>query len=208
MTYRTHVTLVADRSGSMGNLATEASGSINNFINEQAQSDVADFVTVTLIEFDDRINTVFGPVQVQEAPIYNLLPRGMTALNDAIHLAIVDTQTWIDSLPENEQPDKVIISITTDGFENSSQEVTRAEVKELIEQKTEAGWDFVFMASNLDDVQQTAQGYAIGKFSQMDHTADGYNSSYTMLSTAVRSASTTGTLTWDNTSNPGGNTKE
>lgn len=45
---------------------------------------------------------------------------------------------------------KVIIAILTDGAENSSRGITHDELKRLIEQKTQAGWQFLYLGANQD----------------------------------------------------------
>jgi hypothetical protein len=53
----------------------------------------------------------------------------------------------------------VIITILTDGHENSSREYTRSQISELIEKKQEEDWDFIFLASNQE---AWASGEAMG----------------------------------------------
>jgi len=203
---RVHLTLIVDRSGSMGGLALEASNSINEMINEQAQSD-ADNVTVSMYEFDDKFDHVFGPVQVQEAPIYELKPRGMTALNDSIGRSIRDTDERILKLPETERPNKVIVAIVTDGGENASTEYTLSQVKDLVNQKENEDWEFVFIASNIDAFS-TASAYNIGNTLTVAHDSQGYSTAYQVLSRSLNTVATTGATVAAAWSDNGGQTTD
>lgn len=182
---KVHLTLIVDRSGSMHDLAVEATGSINTMINEQAKSN-AQNVTVSLFEFDDEFKNVFGPVQVQEAPLYDLQPRGMTALNDSMARAIRETSDAIDQLPDNQKPDQVIVAVVTDGMENASQEHTLDDVKSLVKEKTDAGWEFAFIASNIDAFA-VGSAYHIGNTMSVSHSAQGYGQGYDNLSRSLSS---------------------
>jgi len=51
-------------------------------------------------------------------------------------------------------PDHTIFVITTDGMENASRNYSKSEVKKLIKNQTEKyGWEFIFLAANIDAVQ-------------------------------------------------------
>ena len=64
----------------------------------------------------------------------------------------------IGNAQKNSKPeyraDKVIFIITTDGMENASREYTYDKVKKLIErQKSQYGWEFIFLGANIDSVE-------------------------------------------------------
>jgi Mg-chelatase subunit ChlD len=83
-------------------------------------------------------------------PAFELQPRGMTALLDAIGRTVTEVREHIDSLPPAKTPDEVVMVILTDGHENASQEFTREQIKTLIEERTAAGWKLVFMGADQD----------------------------------------------------------
>lgn len=149
MATRALVKMIVDRSGSMSGMAHEAEAGIKKFIREQAALDGVK-VKVSLDQFDDVYEHVFGPVKAADAPAYTLKPRSMTALFDAIGKGIEDTQAVIDATPEDKRPDKVVVVIVTDGAENSSQEHTFESVSTLVEAQKAAGWVFIFLAGHLE----------------------------------------------------------
>lgn len=145
----THVTVVVDRSGSMSSVKTDAEGGLNNLIAEQKK--VPGRMTLTLVEFDDVYNVVYDNVDVQNVGYYSLIPRGMTALLDAVGKAINVTGDRLKALPEDERPGKVLVVIVTDGGENASREFTADKIKELVKHQEDVyNWDFTFIGSNID----------------------------------------------------------
>jgi len=142
----THWTLVVDRSGSMEQVRADAQGGINNAFAEQRK--VPGKLTVSLIQFDDVIDTVHRMTPIAGLPDYTLIPRNMTALLDAVGKAIAETGEDLAALPEQERPAKVLLQVVTDGHENSSQEWDLPRIKELIaRQKNDYGWEFSFIGA-------------------------------------------------------------
>ena len=80
------VTVVLDRSGSMSSCRDEAEGGLNAFIEEQKKH-VGETV-FTLVQFDTEYEFVHKGKPIREVGPCELVPRGMTALLDAVgHIA-------------------------------------------------------------------------------------------------------------------------
>lgn len=90
-------------------------------------------------------------VPIKDVPKYTLVPRGMTALLDAVGRAINEAGCRLAAIPEDQRPGLVVFVIVTDGQENSSHEFTRAQIKEMIErQQSVYSWQFTFLGANQD----------------------------------------------------------
>ena len=85
----TDITLVVDRSGSMESIKSDAEGGINEFIRQQASEPGE--ALLTLMQFDTEYDLVHNGVNVTDVSPYTLVPRGMTALLDAVGRAINET---------------------------------------------------------------------------------------------------------------------
>ena len=145
----THITLVVDRSGSMQERREDAQGGVNALIRQQVEEPGQ--ATLTLVQFDTEYEVVHNGVPIEDAPEYELDPRGCTALLDAVGRAINETGKRLSVMPEAERPGLVIFVINTDGLENSSQEFSRKQVREMIEhQQTKYGWHFTYLGANQD----------------------------------------------------------
>lgn len=142
----THWTLVVDRSGSMSAIKNDAQGGINQAFEDQRK--LPGRLTVSLVQFDTEIDDVARMVPIADMGDFTLIPRGGTALLDAVGQAITITGEDLAALPEDERPANVIVQIVTDGQENSSNEWTLEKVREAIkEQQDTYGWVFAFIGA-------------------------------------------------------------
>ena len=145
----TDITLVVDRSGSMSAVRNDAEGGVNSFISEQAEQPGE--ALLTLVQFDTKYEFVHKGKPIGEVPRYQLRPRGMTALLDAVGRAINETGERLEAMDEQDRPGLVIFVVVTDGHENSSQEFSKAQIKEAIQrQQNEYNWHFTFLGANQD----------------------------------------------------------
>lgn len=152
----TVIQLVIDRSGSMASIQADAEGSINAYIENQRKEPGRCSLRVT--QFDTYIETVTPLTDISKVKPFQLRPRGMTALYDAMGKSIVELGAELEALPEPQRPDHVIVVIVTDGEENSSTEYQDSGViKEMVEkQRADYSWEFVFLAANQDAVMTAA----------------------------------------------------
>lgn len=158
---------------------------VNGLFAEQAAE--AGGATVSLYQFDDRYDTVFEHLPIDQAPAYRLQPRGRTALLDAVGHAFTREGYWMATLPEHERPGKVIAVVATDGRENSSREYTAAQIRTMIQHQREVySWEVVFIGADLDSVR-TAEAYGIPRSGAMRYSASpaGTSRSYRSLSSML-----------------------
>jgi uncharacterized protein YegL len=149
------VTLIVDRSGSMLDCQIEAENGINHFVEKQKL--LPGDCNFTLVQFDDEYEVVHQNLNVKDVPVYKLIPRGMTALLDAVGRTINDIGTRLDKLNDEDKPGVVICVIVTDGQENSSHEFTKPQIKEMItRQKDTYQWQFIFLGANQDAFAEAA----------------------------------------------------
>jgi Mg-chelatase subunit ChlD len=147
----TLLVLVVDRSGSMETIREDMEGGIASLLKEQASE--AGTCLVTLTQFDIEYELLSNAVPVAELDTYRLVPRGATALLDAIGRTIADVRARIDDLAPEDQP-SVIFAVVTDGLENSSVEWSRDKVMAAVKDRIEAGWDFTFLGADQDAIQE------------------------------------------------------
>lgn len=158
----THLTLVVDRSGSMASDRDEAQAGINTLIAEQFALDGK--LTVTVSQFDNEFDTV---ERMRDSTFtYELEPRGMTALLDAVGMEIVRTGEDLAALPEDERPGRVLLVVVTDGHENSSHEYTLDKVRDLLAvQQSQFAWEVQFLGADDSAWQGGALGVKTTRFS-------------------------------------------
>jgi hypothetical protein len=155
----TEIAYILDRSGSMQPMQEPAVAAFNNFI--KAQLDVPGDACLTLVQFDDAYEVPVSarPIQeVEQLTAATYVPRGSTALLDAIGRTIKETDRRLQALADNEKPGKVIVAIFTDGEENASQEYTSKHISDLIRlYRDEKSWEFLFLAANQDAIATAAR---------------------------------------------------
>jgi uncharacterized protein YegL len=141
--------MVVDRSGSMESIKSDAEGGINSFIDQQKQEPGE--ALLTLVQFDTEYEFVHSGVPVKQIPAFTLVPRGSTALLDAVGRAINETGARLAAMAESQRPALVVFVIVTDGAENSSREFTRDQIRTMVEHQQSAyKWQFTFLAANQD----------------------------------------------------------
>jgi len=147
----TEVIMVVDRSGSMQSCRQDAEGGINAFIDEQKKA--VGRCNFTLVQFDTQYEFVYKGIDIQDVPNFTLLPRGATALYDAIGQAINETGKRLADMHEADRPALVAFVVQTDGLENSSKEFSRETIKQMIEhQRDKYNWKFTFLGANQNAV--------------------------------------------------------
>ena len=145
----THIAILLDRSGSMGSIAKDMEGGLKAFLDEQ--KNIPGELTISLTRFDHEYTPVFVRKPISEIGEINIEPRGMTALIDSACRMIKDVGIDLDSLSEDQKPEKVLFIIITDGEENASTKYTNSDLKELItQQESLYNWNFVFIGANQD----------------------------------------------------------
>lgn len=151
----TDITLVVDRSGSMQSICKDAEGGINALVQQQAE--LPGEALISLVQFDTKYEFVANGIPASEFPAYKLVPRGGTALLDAVGRAMNETGHRLSLMSEQDRPGLVVIVVMTDGEENSSREFTRAEIKKMIEhQQSQYNWQFTFLGADQDAFAEAA----------------------------------------------------
>ena len=142
--------ILLDRTGSMSDIWDEALGSVNAYaaaVGKVEEGEADDLETsVTLAVFDHQEGFQFDVLRKEIQPdawdnVTNdeVSPRGMTPLFDAINRTI--------TMAEADNPEKAVIVIMTDGYENSSREVTREGAKAALDRAEARGWEVVFLGA-------------------------------------------------------------
>ena len=185
---KTDITVVLDRSGSMESIAGDVIGGLNAFV--RAQGQVEGEACFTLVQFDDQYEVVHAHVPVQDVPpltARTYVPRGSTALLDAIGRTIVATGARLAMMAEADRPEVVVLAVQTDGLENASREFSRQQVFEMIRhQEAKYGWQFVFLAADQDAIAEgDRMGFAAASALDYDKDGQGVAALYSAISDKV-----------------------
>ena len=144
----TDVNILLDRSGSMESCRVEAENGVNHFIESQKKDGD---VNLTLAQFDNEFEYVTRNTPIKQVGKFKLVPRGMTALLDAVGRLINETGERLSKMNESDRPGLVVVVIVTDGIENASHEFTKSQIKSMIERQTkDYNWQFTYLGANQD----------------------------------------------------------
>ena len=184
----TELVFILDRSGSMSALTDDTIGGFNSLIESQKAEEGEAFVTTVL--FDDKYELLHDHVNIKDVlPLTRkeYFARGMTALLDAIGRTINTIGERLAKTPEEERPSRVVIAITTDGFENASKEFTKKQIKDMIEhQQSKYSWVFMFLGANMDAVSEAESLGICGTMARTyTNSSRGVETVYTAMSASM-----------------------
>ena len=179
----TDITMILDRSGSMGRIHEQVIRSFNDFLTEQKA--VEGEAKISLIQFDNEYEVNYEGIDIQKAEDLNAttyMPRASTALNDAIGRTITNMKVRL-----KETNDKVVVVITTDGMENASVEFRRAQIREMIKECEEKlGWKFMYLAADdasFDEYED--MGMERGRSFKSGRGGRGYDNAAKLMSSKI-----------------------
>lgn len=169
----TEMVFILDRSGSMAGLESDTIGGYNSLMEKQKNKQGE--ATVTTVLFDDRYEMIYDRADIKKVKPMDgktYYARGSTALLDAIGKTINHVGNRHKFAPDNELPGKTMVVIITDGYENASREFSLDKVRSMTEhQKTNFGWEFLFLGANIDAVE-TAGTFGISADRAVTYEAD------------------------------------
>lgn len=177
----TNVYILLDRSGSMSNLWDEAICSINVYVEKLEPSTKVMLSLFDSESYDVIRDSVAKDWKAVSSTEYK--PRAMTPLNDACGK--------IMTTAEAENPDKAVLVVMTDGYENNSKEYTLDIIRNKIKEwETDKKWEIVFLGANFDNVDVVSHergvpnsrsvNYAVGNFVKGMTTLSGKTNAYSM----------------------------
>ena len=174
---RIHNLIILDESGSMSHIRMQALSGANETLQtiRQAQSENPDDnQMVSFVTFDSGGNRPDVRALIRHERIENVkdilpeqyLPNGCTPLYDAMGISITELKKVV------KDGDHVLVTVITDGLENSSRFFNARMIKELVDSLSKEGWVFTYIGANQDS-ERTAAGLGIRSAMDFEASAQG-----------------------------------
>jgi uncharacterized protein YegL len=183
------IAFLLDRSGSMAAMLEPAIAGFNDFLRDQQRAEGEARLSLVLFDHHYEVPCASRPVaEVAELDARSFVPRGNTALLDAIGRCIDELGARLAAMPEAERPGQVVVAILTDGEENSSRRFTWQDIAGRIRHQEEHyAWRFLFLGANQDAIATGARmGVAMADSATFIDDGAGYSSSAKAISRKVR----------------------
>ena len=170
--------IILDESGSMDSIRLQALTGANETIQtiRAAQQENPDdhqmlcFVTFNSGARRPDVRTIIDCEKIDnvaDLTMKQYQPNGCTPLFDAMGYSITELKKLV------KEGDHVLVTVITDGLENSSSQYTAAMIKELVDALSAQGWVFTYIGANQDS-EEVAKDFGIK--SAMDFEASGSGS--------------------------------
>lgn len=164
--------IIIDESGSMHSIKKAAIDSVNETIqtirSAQKRHESQEHY-VSLVTFNDDVKSVYECVpadDVKELTAETYQPACCTALYDAMGISLNALRKTVA------EDDKVLVTVVTDGYENSSKEYSGVAIKALVDELKEKGWVFAYIGAN-QDVEAVAATISITNTLKFEATGKG-----------------------------------
>ena len=141
----------------MHGLEADTVGGFNSMLEKQKAEEGEVLVSTVLFDHESQVlhdRLPLGKVPAMTEKDYRV--GGSTALIDAIGGAIRHIRNIHKYARPEDVPAHTLFIITTDGMENSSHRYSSDQVKQMIRQQEEKGWEFLFIGANIDAVETAA----------------------------------------------------
>lgn len=168
--------IILDESGSMGCMKAQTISGCNETLNtirnsaEKHADTVRNLVSIYAFQSGGPTPSRYlvknaDPKDVKDITTNDYEPCGCTPLLDAVG----STLTELKTVAATHEDATAIVTIMTDGYENSSRRYTWQHVAQLISQLRELGWTINLIGANVD-VEQMASELNINKSNSMAYT--------------------------------------
>ncbi len=184
--------IILDESGSMDHLSAQTISGCNESLNlirslEKEHGDTQrNLASIYLFQSHPSIPSRYlyknKPIEeVKDLEPQDYQPMGCTPLLDAVGSTLVDLR----AVASTHQDATGIVTIITDGMENSSREYSWQQVATLISQMKEMGWTFNFIGANID-VMEVSSKMHIDNAMAFDASSEGTEKMWNHYNVSLR----------------------
>lgn len=119
--------------------------------------------------------------EVKDISRKDYIPCCGTPLYDAMGMTLNKMRSFVNG----DINSNVIVTVITDGMENSSKEFKRSQIKALVEELKNEGWTFAYMGTN-HDVRSVSENLSITNVHEFEDTVEGLGAGWGHLGESSR----------------------
>lgn len=149
--------------------------SFNTFVdNQKRERGSADISLVTFASYNEFVFAKRDVKSLSEITKHEYNCGGLTAMYDAIGAAI-------DKYKNDED---VIMIVQSDGYENDSKRYNSSNIKQMVRERINAGWQFVFMGADID-VDEVSNTIGFPRAIEFDKSSGGLETAFSTMSSVA-----------------------
>lgn len=177
---KTEILFIFDKSGSCSGLESVTIDGFMDIIKKEQANDYNDLVTTVLFSNHEKIIHNRKPINTVKPFTYRA--NGQTALYDCLFKNIMRIKESQER--DAVKPKKTLVVIMTDGEDNSSTIYNHQNVRQIIEERTKAGWEFIYLGANLDIYYEAAR-LGIKSKNAVEYSVFGIDSNFKAIERAL-----------------------
>lgn len=180
--HQVHNLIILDESGSMSLIKNPIIQGFNELVQsikgmgEQFPNQEHYITFVSFNSFGNKVHHFAEPVKkLDEIDDSKYQPAAMTPLYDAMGFSINKLKKHLEKVEDY----NVLVTIMTDGEENSSREYSGSAIKAMVNELKEARWTFTYIGTD-HDISNAAASLAIDNSFAFDKSDSGIKSMFAM----------------------------
>jgi len=179
--------IILDASGSMRSIYNQALSGVNETIQtirsaQEKHPEMQQFLTLASFNAgEDYLHRIYEAETIANVKYItkeDYVTSGCTALYDAMGDMVSDMQQ------KASHEDVVLVTVITDGYENSSRRWSGKQIKSIVQELRQQGWTFNYIGAN-QDVDQVADSIGIHNALAFDSNEAGTKRMFSRLSAAT-----------------------
>ena len=188
---RVKIWFLLDRSGSMQPVASDVVGGFNQFVADQAAKPGKARLTAVQFDSDNPFEIILDRSRIDRVPELTSAvywARSMTPLYDALGMLIERADRRIKRrVKENRPAEDQLVVVFTDGLENASRKFNLRQVFDMVRDRMDQDWTFVFMGANQDSYAEGGHiGLVDGNIQDYAATPESVAAAFRSMSRATR----------------------
>ena len=188
---RVKIWFLLDRSGSMQPVASDVVGGFNQFVADQAAKPGKARLTAVQFDSDNPFEIILDRSRIDRGPELTSAvywARSMTPLYDALGMLIERADRRIKRrVKENRPAEDQLVVVFTDGLENASRKFNLRQVFDMVRDRMDQDWTFVFMGANQDSYAEGGKiGMTTGNVQDYAATPESVDAAFGSMSRATR----------------------